>query len=339
LGMGLATLALSKEFSFFDILSKSGRISQSHFGVFLTEGEDGEHSEIAIGGHNPARALTPIAWSNVVMADMGYWQVEILALRVGGVTLDVCKNGGCRGVVDTGTSHLGIPAPFDQEVAKMLTTSAGEMLDCRLADVAEIEIELPGLNITLYPDTYMRRLPLRGDVNVDSAKGVELPKAGELEMSESKTTTTTTPIVLTDNDAAGSVPRFCRPRLMPVNIPEPLGPLLFILGEPVLHRYYTVFDWGSEGSAPRIGMSVANTKGNRMDRSQITDRIGELPTDVGEVYLMQQTAKTSVGSERNADGDDDDGDGFAAMQTTLEVSKPAKGTDFSDLILAAMQRI
>ena len=28
-----------------------------------------------------------------------------------------------------------------------------------------------------------------------------------------------------------------------VKLPEPLGPKLFILGEPVLHRYYTVYDW------------------------------------------------------------------------------------------------
>jgi len=335
LGMGLATLALSDEFSFFELLSKSGRISTKHFGVFLTEGDDGEESEIAIGGHNPSRTLTPISWSDVVMAEMGYWQVEILALRVGGQTLDVCKNGGCRGVVDTGTSHLGIPGPFDQEVVKLLTIPAGEMLDCRLADLPELEIELPGMNITLYPETYMRRLPLREDVNVDSAKGVVMPEAGELEKSESSTTTTTTAIVLTENDAPGSVPRFCRPRLMPVNMPAPLGPLLFILGEPVLHRYYTVFDW----AGPRIGMGLANTKLNLRDKSQITDRIGELPTDV-EVYLMQKSATTVPGSERNADDNtDDDGDGFAAMQTTLEVSKPAKAADFSDLILAAMQRI
>merc|ERR1719355_495305 len=96
------------------------------------------------------------------------------------------------------------------------------------------------------------------------------------------TTTTTTPVQLDANDAPGSVPRFCRPRLMPVSMPAPLGPKLFILGEPVLHRYYTVFDW----SGPRIGMGIANTKGNLMDRSQITDRIGSLPKDM-DVYLMQ----------------------------------------------------
>lgn len=317
LGMGLSALSLSKEFSFFDLLSKSGRVSQHHFGVFLTEGEDGQESEIAIGGHNPARTLGPIAWTDVVQQDLGYWQVEIIALRVGGKTLDVCQDGSCRGVMDTGTSHLGIPAPFDAEVAKMLTVPAGDMLDCRLADLPELEIELPGMNITLYPETYMRRLPLREDVNVDSAKGVTMPEKEELERSESSTTTTTT-VAEGEAEAPGSVPRFCRPRLMPVNMPAPLGPNLFILGEPVLHRYYTVFDW----QGPRIGLSVANTAQNLVDRSQITDRIGSLPKDV-EVYLMQQSVNASGGhvraSEQKSESDEDD-DGFAAVQVVVQVT-------------------
>lgn len=333
LGMGLSPLSLSKDFSFFDILSRSGRISEHSFGVFLTEGDEDGESEISIGGHNPARTLTPIQYTDVVMADMGYWQVEILALRVGGVLMDVCQgaNGPCRGVVDTGTSHLGIPGPFDQEVAKMLTVPAGEMLDCRLADLPEITIELPGMNITLYPDTYMRRLPLREDVNVDSAKGVTMPENGELEgravkkdelvQSEGPTTTTTT---LTPEVAepAGSVPRFCRPRLMPINMPAPLGPNLFILGEPVLHRYYSVFDW----KGPRIGMGVANTQRNLMDKSQITDKIGKLPENV-DVYLMQQSVKTDVRSANGGADAHDDDDGFATMQVGLEVMESAEAED------------
>lgn len=325
LGMGLSSLALSKEFSFFDILSKSGRISTPHFGVFLTEGEEGEDSEIAIGGHNPARTLTPIAWNDVVMTELGYWQVDIKALRIGGKTLDVCKDGGCRGVVDTGTSHLGIPAPWDAQAAEMLTAPAGDMLDCRLADLPEIEIELQGVNITLHPETYMRRLPLREDVNVDSAKGVTMPDQKELEQSEAATTTTTTAVPEEDpNDAPGSVKRFCRPRLMPVNMPAPLGPKLFILGEPVLHRYYTIFDW----KGPKVGFGLANTPRNTVDRSQITDRIGELPKDV-DVYLMQQSVNTSSREPleqagglavARSDDDDDDDDGFAAVQLVVQVT-------------------
>jgi len=322
LGMGLHTLALSKEFSFFDILTRSGRVTTPHFGVFLTEGESGEESEIAMGGHNPARTMGPISWTDVVMPEMGYWQVQILALRVGGVELDVCKDGTCRGVMDTGTSHLGIPGPYDKEVVKMLTTPAGDMMDCRLADLPEIEIELPGVNITLYPDTYMRRLPLREDVNVDSAKGVVMPEKGELEKSELSTTTTTPSPESEVPGEPGSVKRICRPRLMPVNMPAPLGPKLSILGEPVLHRYYTVFDW----AGPRVGVAVANTKHNLIDRSKITDRIGELPKDV-DVYLMQKSVDTSSGHavtklDAKTDAEDEDGDEFAAVQVRMEVKVP-----------------
>jgi hypothetical protein len=252
------------------------------------------------------------------MPELGYWQVEIRALRVGGKTLDICQDGSCRGVVDTGTSHLGIPAPFDAEVAKMLTVPAGDMLDCRLADLPELEIELPGMNITLNPETYMRRLPLREDVNVDSQKGVTIPGKEELERSEASTTVTTT-MAEGEPEAAGSVPRFCRPRLMPVNMPAPLGPNLFILGEPVLHRYYTVFDW----AGPKIGFGLANTASNLVDRSQITDRIGTLPKDV-DVYLMQQSVTASSGHikaslNRDTNHEQDD-DGLMLMQVVVEVS-------------------
>jgi len=299
--------------------------------VFLTEGEDGEESEIAMGGHNPSRTLGPMQWTDVVMADMGYWQVAIKALRVGGKELDVCKDGTCRGVVDTGTSHLGIPGPYDKEVVEMLTAPAGEMLDCRLADLPEVEIELPGITITLNPDTYMRRLPLREDVNVDSAKGVVMPEAGELEKSElSTTTTTTTAPVLTEKDEPGAVPRFCRPRVMPVNMPAPLGPKLFILGEPVLHRYYTVFDWTGNGKGPRVGMSLANTWRNLRPRSEITDKVGTLPENM-DVYLMQQSLEKKSASEppvtvaaavqSNHEEDDDE---FATVQVMVKVSKTVK---------------
>jgi len=51
----------------------------------------------------------------------------------------------------------------------------------------------------------------------------------------------------------------CTPRLMPVNFPEPLGPKLFLLGEPLLHRYYAVFDWTKEA----IGFGLSDTVHNR----------------------------------------------------------------------------
>lgn len=225
------------------------------------------------------------------MADFGYWQVRILAVRVDGKELDVCKDGTCRGVVDTGTSHLGIPAPHDREVAGLLTVDAGDLLDCRLAQTPVMEIELESINITLSAENYMRRLPLREGVNVGSATGVVLPAND----SHAAASVTSEPTPLLDENQT-VVTRHCRPRLMPVNLPEPVGPKLFILGEPVLHRYYTVYDW----KGLQVGFSLANNaRNNALPGSQIADDRGALPSEVERLLMQQSIVKTSRRDEES----------------------------------------
>mmetsp|Transcript_102073 Transcript_102073/g.195945 ORF Transcript_102073/g.195945 Transcript_102073/m.195945 type:complete len:532 (-) Transcript_102073:318-1913(-) len=313
MGMGLSALSLSTQYSFLGMMTRSGQFSENHFGVFLTDGEDGSQSELAFGGHNEERLIdpkSPLSWTPVIHADEGYWVVKVVAFRVGGQTLDFCKDGGCKAIMDTGTSHLGIPQPYDLDVVKMLTVAAGEMLDCRLADLPPIEIELPGVNLTIHPDTYMRRLPLREDVNVDAKRDVDPVQKGT-EGAEVTTTTTTTPAEI-DHDkidyVPGSVKRYCRPRMIPVTMPEPLGPKMFILGEPVLHRYYTLFDWAT----PQVGFGLANSRVNKVDMRKQSDRIGALPQDV-DVYLVQKSVNTTCPSrdvcsvtDSPADSENDD---------------------------------
>lgn len=279
LGLGLSSLALSDEFSFFQLMNNSGQLSSPQFGVFLTEGEKGEESEIAIGGYNSNRILDDLRWSPVALTELGYWQVRIVNVRVGGELLDVCKDGTCRGVVDTGTSHLGIPTPYDLQFAELLTRDAEDLLDCRLVQAPVIEFELESTNITLAASNYMRRLPLREGVNVGSATVAFNDENG----------TTPSPQVAAPpapelDENATNVTRHCRPKLMPVNLPEPVGPKLFILGEPVLHRYYTVYDWAQL----RVGFSLANTDQNSAWPETLdgSDK-GTLPEEV-ERLLMQQ---------------------------------------------------
>jgi hypothetical protein len=254
LGLGLESLALSQDFSFFNLLSKGEELGASHFGVFLTEGDSSETSEIAIGGHNPNRLLQPLSWSPVSNPELGYWQVQIIAVRVNGVEMDFCRDGSCRGVMDTGTSHLGVPAPYDKTLAELLTKDAKDLDDCRHISAPTIEIEVPGFNITLDPENYMRRLPLRAGINVGSSKGVTLPSSPQA----TAVTTTLPPSLL--QESGEQVERYCRPRLMPVNLPAPVGPNLFILGEPVLQRYYTVFDWKAKSIGFGLSSSAQNMK-------------------------------------------------------------------------------
>jgi len=224
LGLGLAPLAVSPSFSFFDVLAKSGQLELPHFGVFMSA--NGSDSEIAIGGHNAQRAAGPLSWVPAARPGMGHWQVQILAVYVGGRRLDACEGeGGCHGVLDTGTTHLGVPKQHESAISKLLSLPAGDAADCRIVPGGlPLVIELLGVNLTVHPEHYMRQLPLA---------------EGDLASRKVK--------------AAPGGPRRCKPKTVPVSMPSPLGPNLFILGEPLLQSYYTVFDW----ETPRVGFSPA----------------------------------------------------------------------------------
>merc|ERR550532_3474283 len=91
----------------------------------------------------------------------------------------------------------------------------------------------------------MRKLPV--------PKGMYQKTQGISQTSITEETASTS---IAANDEASQT---CTPRLMPVNLPAPLGPKLFILGEPILSRYYTVFDW----HAKQIGFGLSATDQNR----------------------------------------------------------------------------
>mmetsp|Transcript_32794 Transcript_32794/g.78444 ORF Transcript_32794/g.78444 Transcript_32794/m.78444 type:complete len:528 (+) Transcript_32794:67-1650(+) len=304
LGLGLSGLTMNRNFSAFDMIVKSGMAAQPIFSVFLSDGEFGEQSEVAMGGVDPRRLVEPISWSDVAMQDLGYWQVRIRSVRIGGEELDVCLDGTCRGVVDTGTSHLGVPAPWDKEVEKRLKREAGDLLDCRNAEAPEIEIELhEGKVITLYPFNYMRRLPLREGVSVGSSGGVQLKQAAApatesvvLLQGDGLAAAPSPSVPAQGNNSELPVERHCSPRLMAVKLPEPLGPKLFILGEPVLHRYYTVYDW----EQTKVGFALANSRQNSLDPAALRGQKGELPKEV-DMLLMQQQMK--VTRSKVVDGD------------------------------------
>lgn len=239
-GLGLDGLALSSNFSFMGLLASSA--SRAQFAVYIDDTEGSQDSEIAFGGYNAARLTGPLSWVPAAKPELGHWQVAILGVRISGMSLDMCHEG-CHGIMDTGTSHIGIPAMHEATIAELLTVAADADTDCRMADAPSLELELPGLTLQLLPEDYMRPLPLRQGIEVSSA-GVALPGAD--------VPTRAAPTSMQVGDES-----HCRPKLTPVRMPAPLGPELFILGEPVLRRYYTVFD--REG--PQIGFGHSIGRG------------------------------------------------------------------------------
>jgi len=309
LGLGMKNLAVQDDFSYFDVLSRSPHITTSHFGVFLTEGEsETEQAEIAFGGINRDKVLEEVKWNNVVNVDIGYWQVRIVAVRVGGVKLDVCNDGTCRGVVDTGTSHLGLPVPWNEDINSQLTSKADDYLDCRLKGGPLLEFELDTINISLTSWNYMRRLPIREGIQVGSTHGVSdaVPPSPDNTANGSLMNSTNSTSNETEDEGntsaidlnATNVTRFCRPRTMAVNLSEPVGPKFFILGEPVLHKYYTVYDW----EKLRVGFALANNHRNTGPPVDPEDR-GVLPNDV---ELLMQKRQVMMIEEDDDDLSDSD---------------------------------
>jgi hypothetical protein len=302
LGLGLKKLTVTKEFSYFDVLSRSAHIKQPKFGVFLTEGDSGEVSEIAMGGYDKTRILEPLSYSPVALEFIGYWQVKIKAVWIDDDELDVCKDGQCRGVVDTGTSHLGIPADWKESITKRLSVDQGDLLDCRLATAPQLRFELDTTTLTLRAKDYMRRLPLREGVSVQSAHGVSDKIAPTLEnmangslvaKSTNDTTSNQSSVKNSTIDLnATIIKRHCSPRTIAVNLSAPVGPKLFILGEPVLHRYYTVYDWENL----QVGFALANNRGNTESAPDPSYK-GRLPDDVELLVQKGQQTQMQVEDE------------------------------------------
>lgn len=231
-GLGLEPLTLNPAFSMFGMMAKQDPEMKPQFSVFMAR-YDGGNSVISFGGHDPSRASSEMLWAPVAMPELGYWQVKIKSIRVGNSIVQECADGDCRAIMDTGTSLLGVPRQALRPMHRMLARPVPsgdsqdvDAIDCRAIPGHTIHFELQGgPTLSLQVEDYSRPTPFN----------MSMPPA-----------------------AAEKWKLFCRSLLLPVDIPEPLGPKVFIFGEPVLRRYYTVYDFAQR----QIGFSLARTPEN-----------------------------------------------------------------------------
>jgi len=222
LGLGLSALTLSPEFNFFGQMLAQQPGMQPRFSVFLARSE-GHDSVISFGGHEEQFAGSDIQWAPVAMSDLGYWQVQLKSVKVGDQELADCSDGTCRAILDTGTSLLGVPRQAVRSMHRMLArpvpeSSEDAALDCRRLPGAQLEFDLGETVVSLTPEDYSRPTPFN----------MTLPNQDKWRL-------------------------FCRSLLLPVEMAAPLGPKVFIWGEPMLRRYYTIYDLENR----RIGFSLA----------------------------------------------------------------------------------
>lgn len=220
-GLGLSALAVDPEFSYFGEMARMKVLPQPQFGFFLSKSDE-VPSEISFGGHDERRVSEALKWTQVLKPELGYWQVQIKSILIGGTPLPACEAGKCVGIVDSGTSLLGVPKPSLKDVhwklARKVPGDPSE-LDCRNVAGPEVVFDLGGFKVSLGAEDYSR------------------PTAMRVESS-----------------STGQVQVVCRASLLPVDMATDGGnPLTWILGEPMLRKYYTAFDWEKQ----KIGFALA----------------------------------------------------------------------------------
>lgn len=219
-GLGLAALSKGPAFNFVSSLTSSGYggISPGLFSVYLGSRGAADDGEIAFGGWDNALLQDGLAWNAVDNPGQGHWTLRINSFKVGESAVDLCSAGECRAALDTGTALLTVPTAAYRPLYRMLrfTVEAGE--SCHGSRGPSIYIELDNITVALEPADYTQAQP--------SSPSKASPTQG-----------------------------VCKPMLMAIDVEEPLGPNLFILGEPVLRKYYSVYD----ALGARIGLGRAMT--------------------------------------------------------------------------------
>jgi len=171
-GLGLESLAAGPLLSFMSRLMGESENVLPQFGIsFGPEGGD-----IYFGGQSPA-LTSPLQWVTVNHPEGGYWQVDIKSVRVGGQIVDECRRG-CHGIIDSGTSHLGVQSYRLHMLRPTLKTQLLEVAGCT---GPALEFDLGTTKITLDAEDYSDDscTPAVGPLNLEEPAFVGVYAFGE----------------------------------------------------------------------------------------------------------------------------------------------------------------
>jgi hypothetical protein len=162
-GLGLGGLVSAANFSIFEQFLKENPTMLPQFGISFGAGA----GELYLGGHDSSKFVGQLQWFSVLHPDDGFWEVPIQSVRVGGVTLDACVNG-CRGIIDTGATLMGVQNNKFEEVRSALTAAAspGPSGGCT---GPELEFDLGSLKLSFRVEDYAGEgcAPQIGPLNLD----------------------------------------------------------------------------------------------------------------------------------------------------------------------------
>ena len=220
--LGLSFQSNNKTIPFFDNVIQKEKLQFNIFSIYLSKNRKDNGSEVLFGEVDKSKMKTNFIFTNVINSrDSPYWKIEIDNIYVGGVKTDYCDklrafsdNNKCNVAIDSGTALYTMPSFIIYDLKRRLNVKN----NCSNFD------KLPTIKFTLT------------SIKFEKEEITLLPED-----------------YLLDGYNKNSSKEHCYEGFMPLDIPQPKGPLI-VFGEMFLKKYYTVFDRDNH----TIGISEAN---------------------------------------------------------------------------------
>lgn len=236
LGLSFPTLSNLKYVPLFDNIMRKKQLKKNWFSFYLTDQNEDGKSQVVLGEPSKEFYEGDIHWHQVT--EESYWQVEMEDIYVGGKAINMCP-GGCKLVIDTGTSIITGPSDDLDSLLNRLPLN-----DCDdISSLPEIGFRIGHFLYTMKPQEYILFANKKSTSMLEIASQ-EMKLGVELEEKLMKSHTISETNFKSKNHS-------CKRAFMPLDVQAPKGPL-WVLGDIFLRKYFVIFDRDSK----RIGISV-----------------------------------------------------------------------------------
>jgi len=230
-------------------------LRKSWFSFYLTDVNERAQSQIILGEPNSNLYIGSLNWHKV--SEESYWQVEMDDIYLDSKPLNICPNGPCKLVIDTGTSIMtGPSSDLDSLLEKL------PLHDCNdISQMPELGFKLGELLYTIKPSEYIifSQRHISSFLESEETKLEKLSTTNKITAQAQTNTNMNTNMKFKIKEnllfnsfmKEGKTSQFsCKRAFMPLDVQEPIGPL-WVLGDIFLRKYFTVFDRDSK----RIGIA------------------------------------------------------------------------------------
>lgn len=201
--------------------------------------------------------------SNWIATNGEFWQVALSTVTIGTATYSSGATTPCSAIMDSGTSFIGVPSAFLDEVSSQIEALVAEKGCDDLSAWPVFEITLGDQTLSLSPSSYVANYDFSFKVATSSVS-----QAVEIAAREVDQVTRLMPHLdrfralsdKKDNSTSGPTHGVCAPAMFVMDSSADEGSCEFLFGLPLFREYYTTHKYNETGHAESMLFSKADDK-------------------------------------------------------------------------------